>query len=173
MLHGSVEKILTYVQVAPFPHGSAATFGITSALTSHMAVRMLARRKAIAGTLLGCIALAALGVAIFAEADARSRFQEYKRIRALLERYGWKRRIIDPVSFSRCQRDTAQVAAIKAGYGAQIKRYFYDRGYRWYHVVPDALLKDPLYLFSRQFIRSSFFVKTYNARRRASSETRM
>lgn len=158
------DHIAIYIQVAPFPHSSALLFGLSGMFLVHMAIRQLARRHYCMGIGLAIASLPALGIALFAEADARSRYQEYKRIRAVLVRRGWNKKIIDPVSYSRCQRDTAVVAATRAGYKAEITRYFHQKGYRWYHIVPDALLKNPSYMFSRQFIRSSFFVKEYRVR---------
>lgn len=160
------DDILTYIQVAPFPHSSAAIFGITGIIACNAAIRRFSRRNHVVGVAYSFGAMLSLGIAVFAEADARSRFQEYKRIRAVLVRSGWKQRIIEPVSYSRCQRDTALVAATRAGYGAEITQFFRNKGYRWYHIIPDALLKKPTYMFSRQFVRSSFFVKAYKPQRR-------
>lgn len=158
------DHIATYIQVAPFPHSSALIFGLSGIFVGRMAIRHLARQHYIVGIVLALASLLDLGIALFAEADARSRYQEYKRIRAVLTRRGWNKKIIDPVSLSRCQRDTAVVAATRAGYKAEITSYFYQKGYRWYHVIPDAIVKNPSYLFSRQFVRSSFFVKEYKVR---------
>lgn len=106
------------------------------------------------------------GIALFAEADARSRLHEYRHIKRMFFRFGWEERIIAPLSASRCQRDSAKIAAIHAGYEQQIQDYFFGQGYRWYHIIPDAVLKDPRYIFSHRFFRSSFLVKKDRHHRR-------
>ncbi|MCG8346549.1 MAG: hypothetical protein MI924_02055 [Chloroflexales bacterium] len=160
------DQIATYLQVAPFPHSSALFFGIAGSIAGAKAIKRFSQQRHFIGAGYAVIALLTLSVALFAEADARSRFQEYLRLRTVFSRWGWKLRIVEPVSYSRCQRDTALVAAVRSGYGAQIRQYFWDKGYRWYHIIPDAVLKRPGYVFTRQFMRSSFLVKTYKRRNR-------
>jgi hypothetical protein len=160
------DQVATYLQVAPFPHSSALCFSVVGIIAGSKAIKWFRQRRYFIGVAFGSIALLALGVALFAEADARSRFQEYLRLRAVFSRWGWKLRIVEPVSYSRCQRDTALVAAVRSGYGAEIRQYFWDKGYRWYHIIPDAVLKRPGYVFTRQFMRSSFLVKSYKRRSR-------
>lgn len=155
------ESGLTYLHVAPLPHANAVVFAIAGVWGLRAALRAALAHRYLSAITITLTACAALGIALFAEADARSRFYQYLRVRHILARHGWKPRIVDPLLYSRCQRDAARVAATQTGYRDEIDRYFYDQGYRWYHVVPDALVKDPTYFFNRQFLQSSFFVRNH------------
>ncbi|MCG8531690.1 MAG: hypothetical protein MI749_13640 [Desulfovibrionales bacterium] len=93
---------------------------------------------------------------ILCQADAFSRFREFKRIKAILLRRGFNRRILRPVSTSRCQRDAALLAAKETGCRCHAARYFKDLGYRWYHIIPDTILANPLNFFTPHFLRTTF-----------------
>lgn len=108
----------------------------------------------------GCIftLLAALFVwgIVLCQADAFSRFREFKRLRAILLRYGFHPRALHPLSTSRCQRDAALLAATETGFRKQAHHYFMAQGYRWYHIIPNALLSNPLHFFHPEFLRVTF-----------------
>jgi hypothetical protein len=59
-----------------------------------------------------------------------SRYREYRRIKAMLLRYGFSERILEPLARSRCQRDAALLAANEAGHGDCARAYFTALGYR-------------------------------------------
>ncbi len=159
---GSVwNNILTYIEVAPLPHSNALFFGVSGIIAIKAAVQRFIERKHMVGVAYSFGGMLSVGISIFAEADARSRFQQYKRIRDILHRRGWRHRIVEPLLYSRCQRDAAKVAAARTGYTAELTAYFREKGYRWYHLVPDSLVKNPAYIFNRHFLQSSFFVKAY------------
>lgn len=103
-------------------------------------------------------------LAIFTQLDARSRFQEYKKVRDHLVRFGPDRRIFQSLSHSRCQRDAALAAAGKLGHAAVCRNHFTAAGYRWYHLLPDFVSHHPRFLFSLAFIQATFFAPTYHAR---------
>jgi hypothetical protein len=106
-----------------------------------------------------------LGVyTLFTQLDARSRFQEYKKVRDQLVRYGPDRRIFRSVAQSRCQRDAALAAARRLGHGAVCRAFFTAAGYRWYHLLPDFVYHRPRYLLSPAFYRATFFMPTYHGR---------
>ena len=52
---------------------------------------------------------------------------------------------------SRCQRNM-----IIGVVGRRARLYFKKIGYRWYHLLPDILLKKPLTFFHPNFIRKTF-----------------
>jgi hypothetical protein len=108
-------------------------------------------------------ALVSLGLfPLFTQLDARSRFQEYKRVRDQLARHGPDRRIFRSVAGSRCQRDAALAAARQVGYASHCRDCFSAAGYRWYHLLPDfARGRQPRFLFSAAFWRTTFFMPTY------------
>ncbi|MBR9985834.1 MAG: hypothetical protein KFF68_07990 [Desulfosarcina sp.] len=98
---------------------------------------------------------------LFTQLDARSRFQEYKRVKDQLARYGPDRRIFKSVAGSRCQRDATLAAAGQLGYASHCRACFSTTGYRWYHLLPDFVKVRPRFLISAAFWRTTFFMPTY------------
>lgn len=98
---------------------------------------------------------------VYGQLDARSRFQNYKQIKDQFFSYGFNNRVLKTVLKSRCQRDAALAAAEELGYKEQCTKYFYDQGYRWYHLLPDFVFKKPQFLFTWYFWRSTFFLPRY------------
>jgi hypothetical protein len=101
---------------------------------------------------------------LFTQLDARSRFQEYKKARDQLIRHGPDNRIFRSLSRSRCQRDAALAAARQLGYDRQCRRYFAAGGYRWFHLLPEFVSRQPAFLLSPAFLRATFFMPTYHSR---------
>ena len=109
---------------------------------------------------------------LFTQLDARSRFQEYKRVKDQVARYGPDRRIFKSVAGSRCQRDAALAAANQLGYGSRCRACFSAAGYRWYHLLPDFVKGQPRFLISAAFWRTTFFMPTYQARERLFADSK-
>jgi hypothetical protein len=103
---------------------------------------------------------------LFTQLDARSRFQEYKRIKDQLARYGPDQRIFKSVAGSRCQRDATLAAAGQLGYALRCRACFSTAGYRWYHLLPDFVKDHPRFLISTEFWRRTFFMPTYPSGKR-------
>lgn len=103
---------------------------------------------------------------LFTQLDARSRFQEYKRVKDQLARYGPNRRIFNSVSGSRCQRDAALAAAEQLGFRSHCRACYCAAGYRWYHLLPDFVKGHPRFLISAAFWRTTFFMPTYPPEKR-------
>jgi hypothetical protein len=103
-------------------------------------------------------------ILLFTQLDARSRFQEYKRVRDQLTRFGPDRRIFKSVAGSRCQRDAALAAARQLGYASHCRACFSAAGYRWHHLLPDFVKGQPRFLISAVFWRTTFFMPTYHPR---------
>ena len=112
------------------------------------------------GPALGILCLTAL----FTQLDARSRYQEYKKVRDQLIRHGPDRRIFRLVAASRCQRDAGLAAAKTLGHEAVCRNYFRSTGYRWYHLLPDFVCRHPMVLLSPTFLRATFFLPGYISR---------
>jgi hypothetical protein len=108
-------------------------------------------------TILGCWGGGWLVVALFSMADGISRYREYKRIKAMFNKYGYSERILALLSRSRCQRDAALLAARETGHSQNAQAYFAKRGYRWYHILPDSMIQNPFSFLKPSFLRSSFF----------------
>lgn len=113
------------------------------------------------GMLFLILSWSAFTIPIFAELDAYSRYQNYKMIRDLIWRFGFRKMIISKFRHSKCQREAAFFAASEMGFRKEIRIYFQESGYRWYHVFPDFLCSQPEILFSRNFWLATFFTKTY------------
>lgn len=119
----------------------------------------------------GCsnLAFVAINICLFSfpffpQLDARSRYQNYKMLRDQFYMFGFQQRIVKPFIKSRCQRDAAVVAADELGYAGLCKRHFYNNGYRWYHLLPDFLFTNPVFLLSPKFWETTFFAKYYESR---------
>jgi hypothetical protein len=99
---------------------------------------------------------------LFAQLDARSRFQNYKLVKDHLYIYGFQTRILKPFIKSRCQRDAAKTAADELGLSNQCRQFFRSNGYKWYHLFPDVILKKPSILLTKNFWITTLFTKTYH-----------
>ena len=81
---------------------------------------------------------------------------------ALIEKeYGYKDRFVKSMQYSKCQREAAIFAAKKTGYSVLVITYFRKNGKKWFHYFPSFLISNPLFLFTKQFWISTFFVKYY------------
>lgn len=109
----------------------------------------------------GALLLFLASLPCMSQLDARSRFQEYKRVKDQLMKFGFDSRLLKPLVTSRCQRDAVRTAAHELGYGSHCREFYAFLGYRWYHLTPDFLFSNPRFLFSRQFWKSTFFLATY------------
>jgi len=103
-----------------------------------------------------------VGMPLFAQLDARSRYQNYKLVKDHLYMFGFQKRILKPFIKSRCQRDAARSAAGELGMTLKCKEYFKENGYKWYHLFPDAIFKKPSILSTRDFWVTTLFAETYH-----------
>ncbi len=85
-----------------------------------------------------------LSIPFFSELDAYGRYQNYKQIKDNLYVYGFDRRLIKPFMYSKCQRDAVLAASYDLNCQEQVKAFYYEKGYRWYHILPDAFVNKPL-----------------------------
>lgn len=120
---------------------------------------------AIDNTLIKTIILSPLLVIpLIAQLDIRSRYQNYKLVKDNLYIYGFQTRLLKPFIKSSCQRDAVKVAADELGMLHQCREYFKSNGYKWYHLIPDIVLKNPSVLFTKNFWSTTLFTKTYHPR---------
>ena len=153
---GILKRGARYVKAAPWPYmtGTGAlllAFGLKGAGMSQWA----SGNASLAGAFCWW-GVCWLVVAFFALADGVSRHREYRRIKAMFLKYGFSERILKPLAGSRCQRDAALYAARETGHLDRARAYFHDLGYRWYHILPDLVIRNPLAFASPSFIRTSF-----------------
>lgn len=146
---GLASLIALYVAAAPLPCGVAL-------LLSLKALLALLHAPILPAWLMAVLSLVCACGASLAVLDSLSRHAEYRRALALLRRYGFQPRIFRTMSRSRCQRDAALLAARHAGCPDLARDYYRSQGYRWFHLLPDGLLRDPRLLLDPRFLRSSF-----------------
>ncbi len=149
--------LLRYVfRVAPMPH---ATGGASAALGAGLlwaGMEPLAEGTMFAATLRLAPAMGWWGLTLLCWADGYSRYREYARLKTILRRRGFSQRLLRPLSTSRCQRDAALQAARELGRGDCARHFFRSLGYRWYHLLPDLVVDNPLRFFDPQYLRTTF-----------------
>lgn len=101
---------------------------------------------------------------IFSQLDARSRYQNYKMIKDKFSSYGFDERIVRPFVYSRCQRDAIKVAAKELKYTCDLEMYFSKMGFRWYHILPHLVVRNPKILLTKSYWQKTLFVKTYKSK---------
>jgi hypothetical protein len=101
---------------------------------------------------------------ILAELDGYSRFQNYKQVKDQIYLNGLQERMLKPLAKSSCQREAAILAGSELGLEKAIKNYYFKLGYRWYHILPDFIFKNPLFFFTPLFWRTTFFAQYYKPR---------
>jgi len=102
--------------------------------------------------------------ASFRPTGCKIRYQDYKLVKDSLYIYGFQKRILKPFVKSRCQSDAAKTAASELGMSNQYREYSKSIGYKWYHLFPDVIFKNPAILFTKNFWSSTLFAKTYHAK---------
>ncbi len=107
------------------------------------------------------LTLFGLSLPIFAEMDAVGRYQDYKKLKDVLYDHGFDDRLIKPFVGSKCQRDAVIMAAKDLNHLKKTKDLFLRLGYRWYHILPDRFVNNPLVLFKKEFWFAILFSNTY------------
>gem|GEM_PF-606306 len=145
-----------YLRAAPFPHVSTVLALCAAGFFGGAGFEAFEREIAAAGWALTGMASGWLAAAGLCQADACSRYREYRRVKAIFLRRGFCRRTLRVMSGSRCRRDAALLAAGETGHSVCASRYFWELGYRRRHLAPDALASDPWRLFDRRFLHTTF-----------------
>lgn len=96
--------------------------------------------------------------------DAWSRFQNYKRIKDHFYIHGFTPKLARHYSGSKCQRTAVLVAADELGLRPQVEHYYKKLGIKWFHFIPQFMVRDPLFLFKRYFWSRTFMEKHYESR---------
>lgn len=101
---------------------------------------------------------------ITTQLDAYSRYQNYKMAKDLLHQYGFRKPLIRVFSKSKCQREAIAEAGNCLGFKKEVKDYFYSMGFRWYHILPIVIAKNPKTLLTKEYWLSTFFVSNYKSK---------
>ena len=96
--------------------------------------------------------------------DGWSRYQDYKRAKDLFYMYGFESRIAVNFIGSKCQRMAAMVAAEELGIASEVNNYYTAQGVKWYHYIPYFMLREPLFLFKKDFWSRTFLEKNYQSK---------
>jgi hypothetical protein len=112
----------------------------------------------------GFLSLFFFSLCITTELDAYSRYQNYKLVKDLFYKHGFREMIAKPFSKSSCQRHAAVEAGRQLEFSDKIENYFYNMGYRWHHIVPSMLIDKPLLFFTKDYWTSTFFVPRYKSK---------
>ena len=150
-------RAVRYLAASPLPAATGLFSAAAAASLSLLGVHLLREAHPLEFLALQVVALGWTGLAGFALADSLSRYREYVRMRNVFKRFGLRQRILKRASGSRCQRDAALAAAGEIGCALEARGYFRSLGYRWYHVLPDRVVANPLVFFSPSFLLTGFF----------------
>jgi hypothetical protein len=145
-----------YVRAAPLPHASAVASCGAAIVLGELARDAFGLGHSFLGWVLAAMSACWTGATGLCQADALSRYREYRRVKAILNRRGFWPRTLRAMSGSRCRRDAALLAAREAGYGRLAARYYHGLGYRRRPVVAARGAARPLLLLNRRFLRSTF-----------------
>jgi len=155
------ERLIRYLKVGSFLHAMALCGLILTTLCFKISVEFLSEGSFFVGGLWFLICIAIFTMPFFAQFDAYGRYQNYKQIKDSFYVMGFDQRLIKPFMYSKCQRDAVLIAAEDLNCQDEVRDYFYQKGYRWYHILPDAFMKNPLVLFYGLFWKRILFTKHY------------
>ena len=110
----------------------------------------------------GYVCLYFFSLIIFSLLDARSRYQNYKMAKDRLFKYGFDVRLLKPFVYSRCQRDAIAAAVKDLDLRREWMELKQNMGFRWYHILPDMVVRNPWLLFTRDYWSKTLFVRRYN-----------
>ncbi len=150
-------RLRAYFQAAPLPHSFAALSLIVSLLPTHKLAELGSAISGKQAVFNGLGLFFSLSVLLCSSADAHCRFREYRRFKQLFLRFGFRPRILRLSGGSRCQRDAMLQAARETGLERRVRAEFTKQGYRWYHLLPDQIVTNPLFFFHPRFLRSTFW----------------
>jgi len=97
----------------------------------------------------------------FCELDAYSRYQNYKLVKDKIYSNGFDHRLIRPFMYSKCQRIAVLTAAKDLKLSDKVNDYFFQQGYRWYHIMPDTWVRNPFVLCHKKFWDKILFTRHY------------
>jgi len=156
-----IKPFILYFRVSELLH-LIAFIALSSFIYSfYYTLSFFEERKIFLTIVYGYASYLTFGIFLFAELDARSRFQNFKQLRDHFFKYGYNERLLKPMLNSRCQRDAAIVACEYFGYEKYAKHFFYYHGYRWFHIIPDFVYSNPKFLLTGNFWYTTFFIPTY------------
>jgi hypothetical protein len=154
-------RFVRYVKIGAFLHVMALVGCFLFVVNLHYTMYYFEDQQFVYGTLTGILTACFFTVPFFAQLDALGRYQNYKQIKDALFIRGYDKRLIKPFMYSKCQRDAVLVAAEDLNCHKEVFDFYYKQGYRYYHILPDAFVKNPLVLFQGMFWNKILFTDRY------------
>ncbi len=136
-----LENVINLLRVSPVQQLGAAILGGVMVLPGFEAAERFSDGDYLLAIGFSALTLWNLTVIGLSEATALPKLSQYKEVRKALAKFGWDPRIIEPKSHSWCQRHAARTAAVDSGYESEVNEFLAQKGYRWYHFLPDTLDK--------------------------------
>jgi hypothetical protein len=155
------QRVIRYIQIGFLLHLMGITGVFLFFFFGRHALNKLEEGRIILFLLYTYIAGYGFTLPFFSQLDARSRYQNYKAVKDLLYIHGYQKRIIKPFLRSRCQRDAVKVAADDLQFHEKLKAYYYDEGYRWYHLLPDYVFKKPGVFLTKRYWTTTLLARRY------------
>lgn len=156
-----MERFLRFIKVGAFLHAMSVISVLIMFISARIAMEFYVDGVYFNSVIWAFVAVWAFTIPFFSELDALGRYQNYKQIKDALHERGYDSRLVRPFLHSKCQRDAMVIAGEDLGCRAEVKQFFKDQGYRWYHILPDAFVKNPLVLFHGMFWKRILFTKRY------------
>ncbi len=155
------ERFLRYFKVGAFLHFISFLSVLILVVSARIAIGFYEEELYLKSYIWMALALWAFTIPFFSQLDAYGRYQNYKQIKDALYEMSFDRRLIRPFMYSKCQRDAVIIAGDDLGSGNEIRAFYRDQGYRWYHILPDAFVQNPLVLFKGLFWKRILFTQRY------------
>ena len=158
-------RIIRYLQTGYLLHLMGLFSILLACLFGRRVLMLLAEGGGIWSILSnGYACLYFISLIIFSLLDARSRYQNYKMAKDRLFKYGFDVRLLKPFVYSRCQRDAIAAALKDLELQEEWTALKHQMGFRWYHLLPDMVVKNPRLLFTRDYWSKTLFVRTYKSK---------
>ena len=153
--------VVSYWNSGRLVHLSAILFTIEAILYYQLMEMAISYNSSFWSVVLGICFIFSFIHIFLVLADGWCRFQDYKRAKDQVFLYGLKNRILMQYASSQCQRSACINAAKELGYEKEAREYYRSLGYKWYHVLPDFMVKDPFFFYKKYFWKRTFLEKNY------------
>lgn len=134
---GRLKDIVNFARLSPFQQIGAVLYCVNSAWSGRVALQGVKEGNYPVAAGMAAISLFTLALAGVAEHTAIRQLSKYKKIKYSLEKDGLDKGKLEHESHSWCRRNIVKVAAKDSGYEDQVRDYFKEKGYKWYHLFPD------------------------------------
>ena len=167
----SLESMVKYVRVSPLLHSSSLVTSGVGIYSTIESIQNFSDGNYLSGSLYAAVSAVGYAATTIFQLDSRARFRLYERLVKIFEERGYNERVLEIMTTSRCQRGAAKYAAADVGLKDEVDNFFTEKGYRWYHLIPNKLLESPSYIFNVDFWKQSLSAKKVRKRTKRLVET--